>query len=322
MKKSSRSSLVISLFLLCFVSPLQSDPQWAYLTNRAVYDPPDHRSLPVQAFPDQYSAPSIQRPSSDAVPYEAKPFTSYQSKYYENQPPEPPQRVPEAKYMQEKGRYDHRYFVPSEQGRESWVEERVNVREDTESDTKEKEMREKMSVLDKMLSEDSSNVYGNSVEDKIMSEETKRVARQIRKQKPGFFWTLAKVTFQTFNDTKSAIQQISSIISNNIMPDSATQSSVASNSLSIVAGTSNINTTTVNATGTTTTSPTTTTQAPFILTRNGVQSLIRRNVLGLVRLFNIEWKEAWNQSDVNVREFQKDLGNQVGGYLQDNPDAY
>ncbi|XP_076676619.1 uncharacterized protein LOC143373333 [Andrena cerasifolii] len=322
MKKSSRSSLVISLFLLCFVSPLQSDPQWAYLTKPAVHDPPDHRSLPLQAFPDQYSAPSVQRPSSDAVPYEAEPFTIYQSKYYENQPPEPPRRVPEAKHAQEKGRYDHRYFVPSEQ--ESLVEERVNVREreDTESDAKEEEMREKMSVLDKILSEDSSNVYANSVEDKIMSEETKRVARQIRKQKPGFFWTLAKVTFQTFNDTKSAIQQISSIINNNIMPDSATQSSVTSNSLSIVASTSNINTTTVNATGTTTTSPTTTTQAPYILTRSGVQTLIRRNILGLVRLFNIEWKEAWNQSDVNVREFQKDLGNQVGSYLQDNPDAY
>ena len=198
MEKSSRGSLVISLFLLCFVSPLQSDPQWAYLTNRGVYDPPDHPSLSVQAFPDKYSAPSIQRPSSHAVPYEAKPFTTYQSKYYQNQPPEPFQRVPEAKYVQEEGRYDHRKFLPSEQGRESSMEERVNVREreDTESDTEEKEMREKMSVLDKMLSEDSSNVYGNSVEDRIMSEETKRVARQIRKQKPGFFWTLAKVTFQ------------------------------------------------------------------------------------------------------------------------------
>lgn len=129
------------------------------------------------------------------------------------------------------------------------------------------------------------------------------------------------------------------------MPDSATQSSMTSNSLSIVASTSNVNTTTVNATGTATTSPTTTTQAPFVLTRSGVQSLIRRNILGLVRLFNIEWKEALNvrepfesfppfiqlrkycffafqQSDVNVREFQKDLGNQVGSYLQDNPDAY
>lgn len=205
---------MISLFLLCFVSPLQSDPQRAYLTNRAAYDPPDHRSLPVQAFPDQYSAPSIQRPSSHAVPYEAKPFTIYQSKYYQNQPPEPPQRVPEAKYVREEGRYDHRHFLPSEQGRESLMEERVNVREreDTESDTKEKEMREKMSVLDEMLSEDSSNVYANSVEDKIMSEETKRVARQIRKQRPGFFWTLAKVTFQVRGFKQTSIRYSSTFI--------------------------------------------------------------------------------------------------------------
>lgn len=103
---------------------------------------------------------------------------------------------------------------------------------------------------------------------------------------------------------------------------------------------------------------TSTTQAPFRLTPTNLQNVIRRNLRGLVRLFNIEWQDALNvsfhsirfflllfsfhlveyhliilliisincfifqQSEVTVREFQKDLGNQVGSYLQDNPNAF
>lgn len=93
------------------------------------------------------------------------------------------------------------------------------------------------------------------------------------------------------NDTKSAIKQISDIINNSIAPDSATQSTMTKASL--VASQSKSNeTTNLNATE----APTTTTQPT--LTRDGLQKLIRRNVLGLVRLFNIEWNDA-----LNVRQF-------------------
>lgn len=106
-------------------------------------------------------------------------------------------------------------------------------------------------------------------------------------------------TFQTFNDTKSAIKQISEIIGNNIAPDSATQSTKTTASLTVPDSTSaGTNTTAVNATETTTSSPTSTTRAPYVLTRSTLQTIIRRNVLGLVRLFNIEWKDA-----LNVRSF-------------------
>jgi len=41
---------------------------------------------------------------------------------------------------------------------------------------------------------------------------------------------------------------------------------------------------------------TSTTQAPFKLTPTNLQNLIRRNLRGLVRLFNIEWQDAMNVS--------------------------
>jgi len=55
-----------------------------------------------------------------------------------------------------------------------------------------------------------------------------------------------------------------------------------------------------NATMTMTTS---TTQAPFKLTPTNLQNLIRRNLRGLVRLFNIEWQDAMNVSLHYIRFF-------------------
>ncbi|XP_012054097.1 PREDICTED: general transcriptional corepressor trfA-like [Atta cephalotes] len=208
-----------------------------------------------------------------------------------------------------------------------------------EEETREidEEIMKKMSLLDKVLSEDTDKndiEMKNTIEDEIIaemniSEETKRVVRQVRKQRPGFFWTLARLAFETFNDTRSAIKQISSIINQNIEPDSTTRRPVNSHSLTVT------NTTTVTpineqnntssdtvGVNTTTTTTTSTTQAPFRLTPTNLQNLIRRNLRGLVRLFNIEWQEALNQSDITVKEFQKNLGNQVGSFLQDNPNAF
>ncbi|CAK9825911.1 hypothetical protein ANTRET_LOCUS3842 [Anthophora retusa] len=194
-----------------------------------------------------------------------------------------------------------------------------------EDSLNEEEITKKMRILDLVLSEDSSqkDLDTNGLEDKIINEESRRVVRQVRKQKPGFFWTLARITFETINDTRSAIKQISDIINNSIAPDSAIQSTMTNGALTS-AGLNNSgrNVTSVNATETMTNASTTTTEAPYVLTRATLQRLIRRNVLGLVRLFNIEWKDALNQSDVTVKEFQKDLGNQIGIYLKDNPNAY
>lgn len=114
---------------------------------------------------------------------------------------------------------------------------------------------------------------------------------------------LARMSFsfffspQTFNDTHSAIQQIGQIINEAVPPEPArkpakkplpTKKPLQANKTSSL-------TAAVNGT-TTTPAPTTTTEAPFMLTRPLLQSLIRRNVKGLVRLFNIEWRDALNVS--------------------------
>ncbi|XP_076276421.1 uncharacterized protein LOC143207157 [Lasioglossum baleicum] len=313
MKMSPLCSLSSGLFLLFFVSPLQSDPQQMHWTNYPLPRPADHRSQPLEVFPDYYAAPSIQRSQSYATHYVPQDLPIYESSQFRSGSPRYPVKVPET-YQQREGYYDYETYGLNNE------EKQVD---DTEISSREKEIVENMKVLDRLLSEDSDEVVDNSLDEKIMSEETKRVARQIRKQRPGFFWTLARVTFETINDTRSAFQQISDMINNNIAPDSATQGSMPRGSLTAtVASTSSKNTSSTNETEAATTGPTSTTAAPFVLTRSSIQSLIRRNVLGLVKLFNLEWNEALNQSEINVRQFQKDLGKQVGTYLQDNPNAY
>ncbi|XP_015431267.1 PREDICTED: uncharacterized protein LOC107187635 [Dufourea novaeangliae] len=329
MKTSSFRSLSVGLFLLLSVSSLQSDPQQSYLINYPTHPLINPRIQPLEVVQDQYSVPSIQRPVKYSTEYVSKSFPAYEPNYFRSDTSWYPASVPETKYRQDNRYYEYQNFASSNQETKENRDTRQDSfrqEEDSESVLKEKEITRNMNILDKLLSEDSNekDLENNGLEEKILSEETKRVARQIRKQRPGFFWTLARVTFEAFNDTKSAFQQISEIINNGIAPDSATQSSMPRGSLTVIGATSPPrDMTAVNETETTTMLPATTTEAPpFVLTRGSLQTLIRRNVLGLVRLFNIEWRDALNQSEVNVREFRKDLGNQVGTFLQDNPNAY
>ncbi|XP_014206588.1 uncharacterized protein LOC106638073 [Copidosoma floridanum] len=148
-----------------------------------------------------------------------------------------------------------------------------------------------------------------------------RTARQSpKKQRPGFLWTIARVTYETFNDTRSAIKQIGQIINESIAPDPPKKK--ASLKKPITSAKAAGGKKPSNADVVATTQPTTTTTEEFKLTRPLLQSLVRRNVLGLVRLFNIEWRDAISESKNSVREFRSDLGKQIGMFLQDNPNNY
>ncbi|XP_014475853.1 PREDICTED: uncharacterized protein LOC106745090 [Dinoponera quadriceps] len=309
----SINSFVANWLLLCLISPLYSGaekPQWI---RYEVNDPMRYQFRPIQ---------------SDEVPGEKQ------------------QQFNISKYEHKELYYDH--AVPQRVENRELLKEKSNIQisqldqRDKETRKKDEEMMKKMNLLNRILSEESDEndvELKNIIEDRMIaestiSEEAKRVARQVRRQRPGFFWTLAKIVFETFNDTRSAIQQINNIIEENFEPDTTTQLPNRSNLLTMPDAKpttpsedqtnmfSNLADVNVTTTATTTTARTTTTPKPFKFTRNGVQSLIMRNLRGLVRLFNIEWQDALNQSDVSVKEFQKNLGNQVGGFLQDNPDAF
>ncbi|XP_074100429.1 uncharacterized protein LOC141528325 [Cotesia typhae] len=150
-----------------------------------------------------------------------------------------------------------------------------------------------------------------------VTEETKRVVRQVKKQRPGFFWTLFRVFFETINDTRSTIQQVGDVLAENIVSDTTTKApkkSQQGKNTSVTTASADVTISTANQTSTT--------QAPYKLTRSTLENIVRRNVRGLVRLFNIEWKDAITQSRINIKTFRKELSKSAQPFLADNPDAY
>ncbi|XP_046615834.1 uncharacterized protein LOC124303087 isoform X1 [Neodiprion virginianus] len=202
-----------------------------------------------------------------------------------------------------------------------------NVQDEIDRKVKNSTTEKIASLITKMLLKEDSYVPSlseldilNSLEGKIIAkttdrEEIKRGVRQVSsQQKPGVVLTLARLAFEKVNDTKSAVNQIGAIVNSNLSPDVSSTSRPSTTS----SATTSVTGTLIDAN---TTMTTTTTEAPFVLTRSELLGIIRRNLRGLVRLFNIEWREALSQSQVSVRDFQRDLGNQIRPYLEDNPNV-
>ncbi|XP_050447061.1 uncharacterized protein LOC126849354 isoform X2 [Cataglyphis hispanica] len=312
---SSINAFTASWLLLCLIKPLYSEAEKSHVVPYEINNTM-HRSERV--FPENQIQSNVSK----------LPQYIYHRNYQSNSVPSE---------IFEKNMHPVDYVKKNVT--KSMPEYRLEQRYE-ETGRRDKEIMLKISVLEKLLSEDTKehDVESNTVEDNMIAEtsipeETKRVVRQVRKQRPGFFYTLARLAFETFNDTRSAIQQISNIIGENFEPDTTVRSPVvSSNSLQVndattVTATSNdqndlsSNVASINVTTMTTTTMRTT-EAPFRFTRNGLQDIISRNLRGLMRLFNIEWQDALNQSDISVREFQRNLGNQIGSFLQDNPNAF
>ncbi|KAM0727606.1 hypothetical protein ACS0PU_005855 [Formica fusca] len=309
------NAFAASWLLLCLIKPLYSEAEKSYVVPYEINNTM-HQSEPV------FSEEQIQSNVSKLSQY------IYHRNYQSNLVPSE---------ILSKDMYPVAYV--KENVTKSMPEYRLEQRYQ-EAGRRDEEIMLKISALEKLLSEDTDEhgVESNTVEDSIIAgtsipEETKRVVRQVRRQRPGFFYTLAKLAFETFNDTRSAIKQINTIIGENFEPDTTARPSiVSSNSLQVndvttVTATSNdqndlsSNMASINVTTMRTTTMRTT-EAPFKFTRNGLQDLISRNLRGLMRLLNIEWQDALNQSDVSVREFQRNLGNQIGGFLQEDPNAF
>lgn len=177
--------LVTGLSLLCLANPLHSDLR---ASHWPIYEPYN----PVLPVPHQlhgirelrYISPTVQdRPT--IIGHFPSPLTS--SSYLGRAP-----ETVSSSY------HDFGSSDSSDHARRSKLEEAKLETGEIEAASKEEEIARKMRILDKLLSEDSTEKDPeiNGIEDKIITEESKRVVREVRNHKPGFFWTLAKITFE------------------------------------------------------------------------------------------------------------------------------
>ncbi|XP_018401623.1 PREDICTED: uncharacterized protein LOC108778828 [Cyphomyrmex costatus] len=344
MYMSSINFLAVNWLLLCLINPFCSRAEKSDWIPYEINDSAHYEFRSIQPEPvsleEEFRPNVLKRPQYNI--YHSKhnsmqPGILLKNRYSEDNVKKNIARfMPEYELGEVYTPYHYSQFVRNQEIPKKGSAARLEQEETQEID---KEVIKKMNLLDKVLSEDPDKndiEMKNTIEDEIITEmnipeETKRVVRQVRKYRPGFFWTLARLAFETFNDTRSAVKQISNIINQNIETDPTTRrpsrvnshhSLIDANTTTVAPTNEETNTSSnmigVNATTTTTS----TTQAPFRLTPTNLQNLIKRNLRGLVRLFNIEWQDALNQSDITVKEFQKNLGNQVGSFLQDNPNAF
>ncbi|KAK9875883.1 hypothetical protein WA026_009669 [Henosepilachna vigintioctopunctata] len=127
-------------------------------------------------------------------------------------------------------------------------------------------------------------------------ELSNRVPLKRTTPKPGFIKTVFQAAYEQWTDTRDTLNKINKMLNDNFIPESAVSSTT-------VASTDNSD---PNAT---------TTRAPYRITRNEFSRILRRNVNGLVRLFNLELADALKESRATDREFRKNATREFSKFL-------
>lgn len=126
-----------------------------------------------------------------------------------------------------------------------------------------------------------------------------RFRRETNHKNRGFLSLLADYISQTRDDTMRAFNEVSDLVSRQIVPAKQLNQSAPASVMEL----------SDNAT---------TTAAPYILTQEEFLRILRRNLRGLARLFNMESRKAIDASNNNVRILRKDFVDAVRPYFVRN----
>lgn len=202
-------SFVASWLLLCLISPLCNGAEESYSASYEVDDPANHQFQQLQSeIASKVRANIPERPERSYYDYHQP--NAVHSAILSKNPDVHVKSNVKAKSVPEylvQEQYKSRYGSSESRHENQWsVKKESDIRFPHYEETrrKDEEITKKMNALDKLLSEnsDENNVESrNTIEDRSVAEttipeETKRVVRQVRKQRPGFFWTLARLAFE------------------------------------------------------------------------------------------------------------------------------
>lgn len=207
---SSISLFAPSWLLLCLINPFYSRAERLYLVPSLQSDPVQHESRPIQSVPFEKEFQSDVPESSQYNIYYRNYYNSVQPKVFPkdmysgvNVKQNAANSMPGSKVGKQYKLYpESRYAGNREILKKESSTYFSQMQRYEEARKRNEEIMKKMNVLDKLLSENSDE---NDIESKniiedvtipSIPEETKRVVRQVRKKRPGFFWTLARVAFE------------------------------------------------------------------------------------------------------------------------------
>lgn len=126
-----------------------------------------------------------------------------------------------------------------------------------------------------------------------------RIRRETYNKKRGIFSLLADYITQTRNEAMKSLNEISTILSRQFVPEKQLNRSAPMAEMQL----------SVNAS---------TTAAPYIVTQEELQRILRRNYRALVRIFNMESRKAIEDSNNNVRVLRKELKDAVRPFFERN----
>nr|XP_023016930.1 uncharacterized protein LOC111506164 [Leptinotarsa decemlineata]XP_023016931.1 uncharacterized protein LOC111506164 [Leptinotarsa decemlineata] len=139
------------------------------------------------------------------------------------------------------------------------------------------------------------SIDAKSIKDEVYSRVNETELRSKRATKnPGFFRTLFSVIYEQWNDTKNTFGTVNQLINDNFLPENepVTETTTPNSNPNV-----------------------TTTEAPYRITRTELNKILRRNLRGLQRLFQIELQDALKQSDQNYIEFRKNASREISKFL-------
>ncbi|KAF2899972.1 hypothetical protein ILUMI_06215 [Ignelater luminosus] len=123
-----------------------------------------------------------------------------------------------------------------------------------------------------------------------------RIPRAIIKKKKGPIRQVFGIIYEQWNDTRNTFNTINTLLNENFLPENATTTTTTANP-------------NPNPNDPTTKAP------PFRITRSELSRILRRNLKGLIRLYNLEMADALKQSRITEREFKKNVSIEISKFL-------
>ncbi|KAK4886588.1 hypothetical protein RN001_002859 [Aquatica leii] len=151
-------------------------------------------------------------------------------------------------------------------------------------------------VISLQNAQNTKQVQSNRMLSSVPKDDPSRGKRGfiVTKTKPGPLRQIFGIIYEQWNDTKFTMNNLDKLVNDQFLPE---------NPPSTTSTTPNPN-------------PNVTTKAPpYKIKRSELIRILRRNLKGLVRLYNIELQDALKQSQITSRNFNRNVTREVAKFL-------
>ncbi|KAF5282173.1 hypothetical protein FQR65_LT02870 [Abscondita terminalis] len=168
-------------------------------------------------------------------------------------------------------------------------------------------------VISLQNAQNTKQVKNNQMLSTVPKDTSERGKRGfiVTKTKPGPLRQIFGIIYEQWNDTRFTMSTLDKLINDTFLPENAPVSvnSINNSRQNYIFQSTTTTTPNPNQNGSTTKPP------PFKITRSELVRILRRNLKGLVRLYNLELQDALKQSEITSRDFNRNVSREVAKFL-------